>query len=438
MGLRRHRLAGHRRRPRRVPAATWDQPQYYETIQLADVSGDGAADLLARSPQGLQTWSAQAGTWTSLGSAFSTLSDADFWNAPERYQTIRAIPVVDGQPDVLVGRTATGMATWQLSGTAPSATWTVPSMAVPTWVTTQTDPSDPLQRAYAYINDTLDYGGPVLKQLGRTDILPTLQAQLTDLKPTGLNVTRDEWDEVYGAVTGWVDDAVLVSDYFFGGTESLGSLASDQLMLTSNILTTVEGQWFDVSGSEEIVAIVSEILAGMLAGIGATLDPGVLVVVLSLASAALSSWPGFVDPQGTITAKYDDLLGQIDTTFCSSVYFLNEGFDQITADLGHLGVAGDLVRQGTWGWDGTEYSDAVAAMDTAQQIWAFQQFGKVGWRAGHCEDDAAGDFICDFSSQGEDVYLPDVGPNNLVARKVVGTVGDAAASRATPTPWRTW
>ena len=209
-------------------------------------------------------------------------------------------------------------------------------------------------------------------------------------------------------------------------------------MLTSNILTTVEGQWFDVSGSEEIVAIVSEILAGMLAGIGATLDPGVLVVVLSLASTALSSWPGFVDPQGTITAKYDELLGQIDTTFCSSVYFLNEGFDQITTDLGHLGVAGDLVRKGAWGWNGTEYSDAVAAMDTAQQIWAFQHFGKVGWRAGHCEDDAAGDFICDYSSQGEDVYLPMSGRTTWSRGRWWAPQVTAAASRATPTPWPTW
>ena len=406
------------------PASSWNQAPYYETIQLADVTGDGATDLLARSSAGLLSWSAQGGAWTSLGSAFATLSDGNGWDDPVRYPTIRAIPVVSGQPDLLVGRTATGMATWQLSGTAPTATWTVPSTPVPEWVTTQSDPSDPLQRAYAYINEKMDFGGPVLEQLGRTDILQTLQSQLTDLKPTGLNVTRDEWDEVYGAVTGWVDDAVLVNDYFFDPNQSLNSLATDQLMLTSNILTTVKDQYFDIGGGEEIVAVVSEILAGMVAGVGATLDPGVLVVVLSLAAAALSSWQGFVDPQASITAKYDDLLGQIDTAFCSSVFFLNEGFDQIAGDLGHLGIAGQLVRQGTWGWgDGTQYSDAVAAMDTAQQIWAFQQFGRVAWRAGHCEPNRLHDFFCDYSSLGENVYEPPLPVNQAgpVAWKVVGT-----------------
>jgi len=31
----------------------WDQPQYYSTIQLADIDGDGRADLLARGPGGI-------------------------------------------------------------------------------------------------------------------------------------------------------------------------------------------------------------------------------------------------------------------------------------------------------------------------------------------------------------------------------------------------
>jgi hypothetical protein len=405
------------------PQATWDTPQYYETLQLVDVTGDGADDVVARGPGGLSSWTVNAGAWVTAGDTFATLSDSNGWNDPVRYPTVRAIPLVSGEPGALVARSATGMSTWQLTGTAPTAAWTVPSMAVPEWVSTQSDPNDPLQLAYTYINDQLGYG-PVLDQLARTDILETLQAQLDDLKPVGLNITRDEWDEVYDAVTGWVDDAVLVNSYFFDDNQSLSSLNTDQLMLTSNILTTIEGEYFDISGGEEIVAVVSEILAGLVAGVGATLDPGVLVVVLSLASAALSSWEGFTNPQATITAKYDDLLDQIDTAFCSSVFFLNEAFDQITGDLGHLTAAGQLVRQGTWGWgDGTEYSEAVAAMDQAQQIWAFQQFGSVAWRAGHCEPNALGDFFCDFSSTDTNAYLPPLGEftQGPVAWKVVGT-----------------
>jgi hypothetical protein len=36
--------------------AGWAQPQYYSTIQLADVNGDGRAELIARSPISVLTW----------------------------------------------------------------------------------------------------------------------------------------------------------------------------------------------------------------------------------------------------------------------------------------------------------------------------------------------------------------------------------------------
>jgi hypothetical protein len=405
------------------PQATWDQPQYYETLQLGDVTGDGADDLLARGPSGLQSWSVSQGTWGMLAATFPTLSDANGWDDPARYSTIRAIPLIDGQAGALVARTATGMGIWQPEGTAPAAAWTVPSMPVPEWVSSQSDPNDPLQVAYAYINQELDLGGPVLEQLDRTDILQSLQFELGQLKPAGLNITRDQWDEVYDAVNGWVADAVDLNAYFFDANQSLNSLATQQLMLTSDQLQIIKDQYFDISGGEEIVAIVSEILAGIIGAVGSALDPGVLVVVLALASAALSSWEGFPDPQASINAKYDDLLGQIDTAFCSSVFFLNQAFDEVTGDLGHLGVAGDLVQSGTWGFTGNTYDDAVAAMDTAQQIWAFQQFGSVAWRAGHCEPNGIGDFFCDFSSTDTNAYLPPLGEFQAgpVAWKVVGT-----------------
>jgi hypothetical protein len=31
----------------------WDQPQYYTTIQTADIDGDGAAELIARAAAGI-------------------------------------------------------------------------------------------------------------------------------------------------------------------------------------------------------------------------------------------------------------------------------------------------------------------------------------------------------------------------------------------------
>ena len=35
-------------------ASGWDKPQYYSTIQFADINGDGKADLCGRDSQGVQ------------------------------------------------------------------------------------------------------------------------------------------------------------------------------------------------------------------------------------------------------------------------------------------------------------------------------------------------------------------------------------------------
>ena len=47
----------------------WAAPQYYTTIQAADLDGDGAAEILGRAAGGLFAWKLVAGTWiTMLGS----------------------------------------------------------------------------------------------------------------------------------------------------------------------------------------------------------------------------------------------------------------------------------------------------------------------------------------------------------------------------------
>ncbi|MGH2897336.1 MAG: FG-GAP repeat domain-containing protein, partial [Solirubrobacteraceae bacterium] len=80
----------------------WDQPQYYRTIQLADLNGDHRADVCGRGTAGM--WCA-----TSIGASFNPLSlwvanfsDAAGWNAgPFYYSTIRLTDVTgDGRADV--------------------------------------------------------------------------------------------------------------------------------------------------------------------------------------------------------------------------------------------------------------------------------------------------------------------------------------------------
>ncbi len=99
-----------------VPALTdadkWNQPEYYETIQLADINGDGQAELIFRGPFGLFTWAFVQGQWQNLNAGDLGLYDTAGWNQPQYYRTLRLADINgDGQAELLI-RGAAGLRTY--------------------------------------------------------------------------------------------------------------------------------------------------------------------------------------------------------------------------------------------------------------------------------------------------------------------------------------
>ncbi len=89
-------------------AAGWAKPEYYGTIQFADINGDGKADVCARAAAGIVCS-------VSTGSGFAPAingpgwSDAANWNKPQYYSTIQLVDINgDGKADVC-GRSAAGI-----------------------------------------------------------------------------------------------------------------------------------------------------------------------------------------------------------------------------------------------------------------------------------------------------------------------------------------
>jgi FG-GAP-like repeat len=113
-----------------------NQPQFYSTIQAADVDGKPGAEILARFSDGMRVYkytppaggsSINGGTWTRIGTG-GPFSDADGWNEPSRYLTIHtgALNVNSGSDSTdgvveLLGRAAGGWVgyTWSGSGWSP-------------------------------------------------------------------------------------------------------------------------------------------------------------------------------------------------------------------------------------------------------------------------------------------------------------------------------
>ncbi len=96
-------------------AGGWAAAEYYSTIRLADVDGDGLVDACARSSAGV-------GCWLFDGAAFSIpvsldgLADAGNWNWPEYYLTID-MPDIDGDGRAdLCARASAGLRCWPSTG----------------------------------------------------------------------------------------------------------------------------------------------------------------------------------------------------------------------------------------------------------------------------------------------------------------------------------
>lgn len=98
-------------------AAGWDRRDVYTTIRMADVDGDGAADVCARETDRVRCW-------LFTGHGFDrvvlgpVLPEADGWTAPGRFRSIRLADVDGDARADLCGRTDDGLSCW-VSSAAP-------------------------------------------------------------------------------------------------------------------------------------------------------------------------------------------------------------------------------------------------------------------------------------------------------------------------------
>jgi hypothetical protein len=96
----------------------WTQPKHYLTIQLADLSGDGAAELVGRGHNGMQAWrwNSVSESWTQLCSGGQLTDDQGFDQEPY-YYSIQSVDVDHDGVAELLARTPAGVQTYKWSRT---------------------------------------------------------------------------------------------------------------------------------------------------------------------------------------------------------------------------------------------------------------------------------------------------------------------------------
>jgi MYXO-CTERM domain-containing protein len=67
----------------------WDDPMYYSTLRLADVTGDGRDDLCGRASAGMTCWPSTGRAFGESVRTGAIFADAGGWSPPQHYSTIR-------------------------------------------------------------------------------------------------------------------------------------------------------------------------------------------------------------------------------------------------------------------------------------------------------------------------------------------------------------
>lgn len=123
----------------------WNQPQYYTSIQMADIDGDGQDELLGKGPSGIEVWhwDAPGQAWVQMSAATPPFGSTDILmtadvNGDGQAEIIQVTPNVGSSPVVNVWHYYPSPGVWNvqpqlrltLSPSSISATYGSPATAV--------------------------------------------------------------------------------------------------------------------------------------------------------------------------------------------------------------------------------------------------------------------------------------------------------------------
>jgi hypothetical protein len=376
--------------PRWNDANGWDNPQYYETIQCADIDGDGQEELLARNAFAVEIW-----RWDKASAAWAVApggpawSDAAGWDEVQYYATIQTarvngsptnpnnLPSPNGKPvAALLGRNHLNMETWRFGVAA--AAWQRPAPPFPQFAGGQLT-------AYSYINSY--FRG----QFAVGDIRSAYNGTLTDslidwrdalkfgLVPPPAGVSSADWQVVKTQIQTELTYAIDVQDWY----SKTGSLITDVFLSDSLSASTVANA-LSVSGSQDDSPVTLTVFGILASGTAAALSvaaPEVSVIaglLATSASAGLAATPGD-DPGEVIQIAYADLEGRLNDAFLKAKSGTGQSQAAVMADWGLLAAVGSQIETSAWTWDPTLNSQLVMAAQYTYEVSLWQILIPLVW-----------------------------------------------------------
>jgi hypothetical protein len=377
-------------------AAGYDQPEYYETMRAGDIDGDQLDELLIRGPKGIEVWkflnSGGAGSWTQLP-AGPAWSDAAGWNVQQYYETIQLADLDgDGQAE-LFGIGPNGIEIWKYNKTTQQ--WFRPTAQFPPFTggqltayqslsntltrNTSVGQVNDVRRLYKLLNDATTFGTWASE-------IPTLSAP-AGTAPADWNAVTTQIAleaELCATAQSFFDNVVdfhtkLQPLWQDGAQTAFNDLQSDATAAfnaASAALAQEEAIW------NTVTAVLGSILGLASAGIGAA---GLVAASLAAAigsAAANCAWGGLsflattspsLDTATELaTGAFEGTMTKLYTNWLKSFGSVH---DSVFADYGLLNVYGAEIA---WLGD-TAQSASLQEGANGFELFAWQVLSPTVW-----------------------------------------------------------
>jgi hypothetical protein len=342
-------------------AGGWNQEPYYSTIQTADITGGGPAEVLARGPSGLTAFRFNGKSWLQVGPIAGDLSDANGWNAGRYYPTIQTAETGGGGGRAVIARGVTGVQTMELNAGLNS--WVSPSVPFPDY--SQGEESIAYKAINQHIGGTVNKGFDLRSMYAAGD-----EQQLGTDWPNGVTSTpqpagvdNQTWAAVQQQLLAELDNANEVFGWY-GDNQYLQGLAT-QINLAESL--DASAKVLAAKTTDELSAKQWDMFVGIMTGIGGlgVVEGAVgdLAVITSSAVGGVASaglGPDGVDEamagvQGELNALEEKLQSDYTTALGGVVAARQE----INGDLGLQTAVGELLKTGAW----TELSGSATSGD---------------------------------------------------------------------------
>lgn len=385
--------------------AGFNKPQYYGTIQAADVNGDGRDEALARGGSGMivMPLTAAGNGWASpLSTGTPGLAD-DPWADPAYYTTIKTAKLGKGTARSLIARGPTGVRTWSFDASPGRNVWTRPKpYGLPQF-------SGDALKAYTAMNSTKVlnlqdgvrslYADPKAdpNQIGMSMALQTLQANCATRSPqlppyppsqyascpapSGTDVSDEVWTSVTNQIMAELSWALRVVDYF----NDLEAIQSTAFIDDSNQLFSIKDN-LKLAQAANVTAEVNylELFEGILDILAVIPEVGEAFEITGAALGIADASTEGVD----VPTEFDHTAAEVETDLTAfkqnALAALSIHQHLILRDYGLMSTVGFLRAEGIWSLD------KVAAASAHRQAFASWTYGQFlpslwdSWTVEHC------------------------------------------------------